>query len=104
MPKKSKKSVEIVDHWEEIFDDIDIKAVPIEYLSSMFVYFNNGKVWEIDIDKAKEKTDVLDLDAQIEDLLIEYEDEIENVDFRLDTEKVKKDIQKRTQIFMKKRR
>lgn len=105
MPKKKKnQTVEVVDHWPEIFDDIDIKAVPIEYLRSIFVYFKGGKVWEIDIDRAKEKVDVFDLDEQIEDLLTEYEDEIENLDFRLDTEKVKKDIQKRTQIFMKKRR
>ena len=37
-------------------------------------------------------------------MFLEYEDSIQNVDFRLDTAKVKADIQARTKHFMKKRR
>ena len=103
MPKKKKES-EVVDHWPEIFDDLDIRSVPIEYLRSIFVHFTDGKVWEINIDKAKSKHPAFDLDKQIEGILDEYEDVINNIDFRLDTEKVKRDIGKRTHIFMKKRR
>ena len=38
------------------------------------------------------------------DLFDSYEDSIANIDFRLDTQKVKRDIKKRTEIFMKKRK
>ena len=34
-------------------------------------------------------------------LFNEYEDTIQNIDFRLDTERLKKDIQKRTTRFLK---
>ena len=105
MPKKGKLPPEVVDHWPEVFDDIEIEAVPIEYLKAVYVHFDDGKVWEIDIDQNKVKTDnARSLEDAIEDLLEEYEDVIESVDFRLDTEKVKLDISQRTRRFMKKRK
>lgn len=104
MPRKKKDHPEVVDHWTEIFDEIEIKSVPIEYLRSIFVHFHNGKVWEIAIDKTQRLKPTFDLDKKIEGLLAEYEEEILHIDFRLDTEKVKKDIGKRTHTFMKKRR
>jgi hypothetical protein len=55
----------------------------------------------IDTQKNSEK---INLEEAIESLLIEYEDVIENVDFRLDTVRVKRDVKKRTAQFLKKRR
>lgn len=105
MPKKGKLPPEVVDHWPEVFDDIEIKAVPIEYLKAIFVHFDDGKVWEIDIDQNKvRKESARSIEDAIEDLLEEYEDVIASVDFRLDTEKVKQDISQRTHRFMKKRK
>lgn len=106
MPKKkSQLNPDVVDQWPEIFDDIEVKAVPIEYLRSIYVYFKDGKVWDIDIDQTKAKSEhPRTLEESIEDLLSEYEDVIDSVDFRLDTEKVKKDIQNRTKRFLKKRK
>lgn len=105
MPKKSKFSNEVVDHWPEVFNDIEIKAVPIEYLRAIFVHFIDGKIWEINVNDGQntiENTE--DLEDAIEDLFDEYEDLIERVDFRLDTEKVKQDVTKRTKVFLKKRK
>jgi hypothetical protein len=102
---KSKLPPEVVDHWPEVFNDIEIKAVPIEYLKAIFIHFIDGKVWEIDIDQEKaQRESARHLEDAIEDLLEEYEDAIEGVDFRLDTEKVKQDISKRTKRFLKKRK
>ena len=44
------------------------------------------------------------LEKTLENLFHEYEDSIKNVDFRLDTAKVKADIQARTRHFLKKRK
>jgi hypothetical protein len=96
---------EVVDHWPEVFNDIEIKAVPIEYLKAIFVHFVDGKVWEITIDQNKVREgNARHLEDAIEDLLEEYEDVIDGIDFRLDTEKVKQDISKRTKVFLKKRK
>jgi hypothetical protein len=105
VPKKNNLPREVTDHWPEVFDDIEIKSVPIEYLSSVQIHFVDGKIWEINIDKARRNnTTPDDLETSLDDLIEEYEDVIETIDFRLDTERVKRDITRRTKIFMKKRK
>lgn len=103
MSKRKKLPPEVVNSWPDIFEDIEISVVPVEYLDSVHVQFHDGKIWEIDIKKSLNKTDI-DIENALEDLFEQYEDAIKNVDFRLNTEKVKKDIKKRTKIFMKKRK
>lgn len=104
MAKQSKKlPKDVIDHWPEVFNDVDIDVVPIEYLDSIRIGFIDGKVWHIDLkDPKNQKTESFE-DA-IEDLFEEYADVIESVDFRLNTEKVKQDITKRTKQFLKKRK
>ena len=103
MPKKSSKlPPEVINHWPEVFEDIEIDVVPLEYLHSIRVTFSDGKVWDIDI--TKQKGSVEDLEKSLDDLFEEYQDVIQNVDFRLDTDKVKQDITKRTRKFLKLRK
>jgi hypothetical protein len=103
VPKKNKLPPEVIDHWPEVFEEIDIDVIPVEYLDSVRVQFEDGKIWDINVKSSLEKTD-LDIESAIEDLFEEYADVITNIDFRLDTEKVKRDIESRTHIFMKKRK
>ena len=103
MPKSKKLPPEVIDHWPEVFDEIDIDVIPIEYLDSIRIQFEDGKIWDIDVKTSRKKDDV-DIEVAIEELIEQYEDVIVNIDFRLDTAKVKKDIQNRTHIFMKKRK
>ena len=59
------------------------------------------EVIELDSNKLNE-TD--NLEYGLESLFEEYEEQIETIDFRLNTEKVRKDIMARTKTFMKKRK
>lgn len=95
---------EIVKHWPEVFKDLDVKVIPLEYLHSVRVFFKDGKIWEIDIAKSKEKTSEDNLEETLEELFKQYNDVITNVDFRLDTERLKRDIEARTKYFLKKRK
>lgn len=108
MPKKdapeNQLPPEVIQHWPEIFEDLDIKVVPLEYLHSVRVFFKDGKVWEIDLEKSKKFTDEGTLEDTLEELFEEYDEHIKNVDFRLDTQRLKNDIQNRTRYFMKKRK
>lgn len=94
---------EIIDHWPEVFQDIEIKAIPIEYIRTAIVYFDNGDVWEIDI-----QGDFIENHNTAEEALElffeEYDDSIVKVDFKIDSEKVIKDVKTRTKTFMKKRK
>jgi len=87
------------EYWEEILNDIDMDFIPLEYINTVIVGFIDGKEWEIDIKKTKQSTD--DVDSILEDFFQEYDETIDKVDFRLDTERLKQDIQKRTTRFLK---
>jgi hypothetical protein len=101
VPRGKKLPDDVIDHWPEVFKDVRIEAVPIEYVNSVLVTFVDGKVWDIDLSK---NTPDLDVTDALEDLIEEYEDAIVNIDFRLDTERVKEDVTKRTKMFLKKRK
>jgi len=97
--KPSKKlPQDVINHWPEVFEDVDIDVVPLEYLHSVRVEFIDGKIWDIAIDTSKNKIEILE--KSLEELFDEYKDAIKNVDFRLNTNKVKEDITKRTRKFL----
>lgn len=102
--KDSKLPDDVISHWPEVFADLDVQVVPLEYLHSVRVFFADGKVWDIDIQKSKKDTSVDKLEDTLEELFTTYDDVITNVDFRLDTVRLKKDITSRTKLFMKKRK
>lgn len=92
---------EVIDHWPEVFEDVEVEVVPIEYLHSVRVSFTDGVTWDIDV---KKEQDSINVEDALVNLMDEYQDSITHIDFRLDTEKVKNDISKRTHIFMKKKK
>jgi hypothetical protein len=99
---------EVIEHWPEIFKDIEIKAVPVEYINSVVVRFDDGETWEIDLSPESLDVDEVDIVEVIEDTLEaffeEYDEYIESVDFRLNTQKVIDDITQRVSTFLKKRK
>jgi hypothetical protein len=103
---KNKLPPEVISQWPEIFNDVEIKAVPIEYIHSIHVHFHDGKMWQIDIDKqqSSNKDAVNQIESSLETFLEQYDEEISHVDFRLNTSTVVADVKKRTKSFMKKRK
>lgn len=101
MPR-NKLSKDVIAHWPEVFKDIEVHTVPLEYLHSITVRFRDGKAWVIELDKKAPKNP--DLEYGLESLFREYDDAIDTIDFRLNTHKVRKDIEGRTKTFMKKRK
>lgn len=104
MIKGKKFPNEIVDFWPEVFGEITLNVVPIQYLESITITFKNSKVWEIKISNKQVKADWDSFEDNLKQMLSNYESEIENVDFKLDTVKVKKDMIKVTNRFLKKRK
>ena len=100
MPEK-KLPQELIDFWPEVFEDIEIDVIPVEYLHSVIITFEDGVTWNVDLtDESKNQ----DIESALHDLVEEYNDSICNLDFRLDIEKIKKDVSKRTNSFLKKRK
>lgn len=86
------------DYWEEILSTVSMDFIPLEYINTVVVTFRDGKVWDIDVEKSSQETDV---EGVLDEFFQEYDEQIETVDFRLDTDKLKKDVSKRTAKFMK---
>lgn len=100
MPKGKKFPQEIIDNWPEIFEDISFNAIPIDYLHSIVVTFKNGKTWEVNLNKKNKDS----FEAELKEWFTSYENDIDNVDFKLDTARIKKDIIKKTTQFLNKRK
>lgn len=95
---------DVIDHWPEVFGEITLSVVPIEYLESVTVIFKNDKVWEINLrDGSQAKHDWDSIEKHLKEMLASYETDINTVDFKLDTERVKKDMIRYTNKFLKKR-
>jgi hypothetical protein len=93
---------DVIDSWPEVFSDVEVKAIPLEYLDSIRIIFDNGKVWDINIALYARQQGVDALKEHIQELLGNYDESIQHIDFRLDVEKVKKDVTKKTRSFLKK--
>ena len=100
MSKKLPQNV--IDLWPEVFKDIELEVIPVEYLHAIQVNFTNNSSWIIELEGNNNSVD--SVNETLYELMDEYADEIYNIDFQLDTHKVKYDIQKRTKYFLKKKK
>lgn len=89
--------------WEDILEEIELTYLPIEYLKNIIVTFEDGTRWDIDVLASKREQTMEDIENSLDQLFEEYDDTIETVDFRLDLEKVKRDLSKRVNRFLKKK-
>ena len=82
----------LVKEWPEVFEDLYMNTMPVAYLDSVRLDFTDGRVWEIDV---KHELGIQTAEG-IADVLIntlqEYKDEIKKIDFKVDVERLKKDI------------
>ena len=67
MVKFTKKRLpkEVVAHWPEIFSDLHVESIPVEYLLSIKVTFKDGKNWEIRLKNHRQKMTNKELEKQI---------------------------------------
>lgn len=103
MTRKSLLPPDVIDQWPEVFSDLQVTAVPLAYLHSLKITFKDGRIWDVNIATYAKRADIDDLEYHLQELIESYEEVIENIDFRLDVERVKKDIIKKTNKFLKTR-
>lgn len=90
----------LVKEWPEVFEDLYMNTMPVAYLEQVHLEFDNGRVWQIDVKEQLKDLDYDDVAARLLETLQEYKDEIKKIDFKVDIERLKKDIGDSTkQIF-----
>jgi len=103
-PKGRNFPKDVIAHWPEIFGEINLNVVPLKYLHTINVTFKDGKIWEFDVNKNNKNSDWDQFESEIQEIFHTYEDNIENIDFQINTEKVKSDIMHITNKFLKKKK
>lgn len=82
----------LIKEWPEVFEDLYMNTMPVAYLENIHLEFANGRVWQIDIKEQLKDTDPQDVANRLLDTLQEYKDEIKKIDFKVDIDRLKKDI------------
>lgn len=88
-------------YWQEIFDEVDMEFLPIEYVSRIIIKFQDNTTWDINIDDSRKKQPIDQIEDSLEQLFEEYDHQIETIDFRLDLDRIKRDLSKRVNKFLK---
>lgn len=92
---------DVIDLWPEIFGEVTLNVIPLLYVHTIEITFKNNKVWEIDFKQNLKNQSWDDFEDEIKTIISQYEDSIKNIDFKLDTDRLKKDITKHTKKFLK---
>ena len=94
---------DVVECWPEVFGEVKLNVLPLRYLHAVIITFKDGKIWEVKITKDDHIKGWSAFERSISELYKTYESRIDNVDFRLDTEKIRKDRKNYTTIFKEKK-
>ena len=82
----------LVKEWPEVFEDLYMNTMPVAYLDYVRIDFQDGRIWEINVtDQLSEKTADEIADALL-NTMSEFKDEITKLDFKVNIQKLKKDI------------
>lgn len=95
---------EVIELWPEVFGEIKLNVLPLRYLHAVLITFKDGKTWEIRITPDDIKRGWEPFEKNISEFFRNYEDRIDNIDFKLHTEKIKSDIERSTKKFLKKKK
>lgn len=100
--KKRQSSAHDEEFWADIIRDVNIKNVPVQYLSEILVEFNNNKIWTIELHKNLSSEQYEKLEKHLHYMLTEYRENIVKVNYSININKVKKDVTSKTKKLLKK--
>jgi hypothetical protein len=82
----------LVKEWPEVFEDLYMNTMPVAYLETVHLEFADGRVWQIDIKEQMKTVDADSIATRLLETLQEYKDDIKKLDFKVDIDRLKKDI------------
>ena len=90
----------LVKEWPEVFEDLYMNTMPVAYLEVVHLEFANGRVWQIDIKSKLANTTPDIVSSKLIETFQEYKEEIKKIDFKIDIERLKKDIKDSTKAML----
>jgi len=83
----------LVKEWPEVFEDLYMNTMPVAYLIFLRLEFTNGRIWEINVQDQLSNSVADEVAKKLLNIFSEYKDDIKKIDFQMDIERLKKDIQ-----------
>jgi hypothetical protein len=90
----------LVKEWPEVFEDLYMNTMPVAYLEMVHLEFANGRVWQIDIKNQLAEEAAEFVADKLLETFQEYKDDIKKIDFKIDVERLKKDIADSTKAIL----
>ena len=69
-----------------------MSTMPVEYLHSIRLEFKNGRIWEINVGDQVQKEHSQRIADKLVRALHEYAEDVKRIEFKVDVERLKKDI------------
>lgn len=95
---------EVIECWPEVFGEVKLNVLPLRYLHAVLINFKDGKTWEIKVTTKTKREGWPEFEKTLSELCRSYETRIVDIDFKLDTDRIRKEIEKETQRFLKKKK
>lgn len=93
MPKPLfRPPMHLVKEWPEVFEDMYMNTMPVAYLDMVHLTFEDGRIWQIDVRAQLSDVAPESIAEKLLETLQEYKDEIKKIDFKIDIERLKRDI------------
>ena len=83
----------LVQEWPEIFEDLYMNTMPVAYLILLRLEFTNGRIWEINVQEQLTDAQPDEISEKLLNIFQEYRNDIKKIDFQMDIERLKNDIQ-----------
>ena len=83
----------MVQEWPEVFEDLYMNTMPVAYLILLRLEFTNGRIWEINVQEQLADAKPDEIAEKLLGIFQEYRKDIKKIDFQMDIERLKNDIQ-----------
>ena len=82
----------LVEEWPEVFEDMYMNTMPVCYIDMIRMEFNDGRIWEINIQEQLYDLPNELVASRLVDTFQEFKEDIKKIDFKIDIDRLKKDI------------
>lgn len=90
----------LVEEWPEVFNDLYMNTMPVDYLKYIHLEFSTGMIWELDIEEQIKTLGPAVVTQRLHETIQEYKSEVKKFEFKLDIERLKRDIKNSTSLML----
>ena len=101
MVKHNKKTFE-VDTWSDVFDEVSLTKLPFKYIDTILINFKDKTTWELGITSTHTPKELESFEDGFKEILETYDEFISDIDVKVNTKHVKRDVKKSIKRIFKK--